>query len=543
MGLELVCKYKGDEGSTMKRRPSILLSVFLLLLLPGWARAVEAPAVPPAPGALAGPAVEEFILKNGMRFLLVQRPDRVTVAAGWVAGVGSANEAPGTTGLTHLLEHMLFKGTETIGARDRAREQGFLAEEERLAADIRAAWQRQRERFRAGEIDDPYAPETFPPALRDLLARLDALTERSRQATNPGELGRLYVEAGAQGLNALTLQDMTLFFVTLPAEKLELWFWMESDRLLHPVFRDFYTERKVVEEERRQRTESTPTGPFDEELGALFWQSHPYGWPVVGWPSDLAVLRRQDAEAHFRAFYRPANLTAALVGNVDPARAKELAERYFGRLPASPEPVPDVPTLERPSRTEKRMLATCDCRPQVEARYHTVPFGHPDSAALDVLAGLLNGRTGRLYRSLVVEEGVAWSAYARQSAMRWAGSFSFYGESKGEASPEEILAGWERELAALRREPVPESELTKVKNGLVAESFRRLEDPSALLLQLLMDQGFGDWRYLHRQAEAALGVTAEDLQRVVRRYFQPENRAVGLFERRREGAEAGEGVR
>jgi predicted Zn-dependent peptidase len=486
------------------------------------------------PAALPELPIEEVVLDNGMRFLLLPRPERVTVEAGWVARVGSANERPGATGLTHLLEHMLFKGSETIGARDRAAERASLAEQERLQEEIRRLYRRERRRLRAGEIDDPYDPAARPPDVVELERRFEAEAARHRALTLPGEFGRIYSEAGARGLNALTLQDMTLAFVTLPAEKLELWFWMESDRLLHPVLREFYTERRVVHEERRQRAESTPTGPFDEQLRAAFWGSHPYGWPVLGWPGDLALLSESEARRHFETFYRGGNLTAALVGRFDPAAAAALAQRYFGRLPRAEE-VPEVSSLVPPARAEQRLLARCECRPQVEALYHTVPAGHRDEAALEALAGLLNGRTGRLHRSLVLEQGVAYSAYVLQSAMRWAGSFSFSGQTKGEAGPEELLGAWDRELARLAAEPIAEAELAKVRNQITADAYRRMKEPSALLLRLLMAEGFGGWRLAEEGVRRALAVGPAEVQAAVERYLRPENRTVGLYTRRGEG--------
>jgi predicted Zn-dependent peptidase len=366
--------------------------------------------------------------------------------------------------------------------------------------------------------------------------RSAAAALRHRSLAALGEFGRVYAEAGARGLNALTLQDQTLYFVTLPAERLELWFWMESDRLLHPVLREFYTERRVVAEERRQRAESTPTGPFDEQLRALFWGSHPYGWPVLGWPADLAVLSRADARRHFGSFFGAGNLTAAFVGRFNSGEARALAERYFGRLPRGPE-VPEVTSLPAPRQAEQRMIGRCECRPQVQVLYPTAPAGHHDAAALEVLAGLLNGRTGRLHRSLVVESGVAYSAYALQSAQRWAGSFSFTGETRGEATPEDLLAAWDRELARLRAEPIPDQELRKVGNQITADGYRRLQDPGALLRQLLMAEGFGDWRQVTAAPRRALAVTAGEVKAAVERYFRPQSRTVGLYYRR--GGEGG----
>ena len=270
---------------------------------------------------------------------------------------------------------------------------------------------------------------------------------------------------------------MTLYFVTLPAEKVELWFWLESDRLANLAFRDFDTERGVIAEERRQRLESTPTGRVEERLQETFWGPHPYGWPTLGRPADLAALTRGDAERHFAAHYGPGNLTAALVGDFDPGAIATLAERYFGRLQTRAAPPRVEATVPEPLE-ERRLAATCECRPQVVALYPTPPSGHPDTAALEVLAGILDGRTGRLHRSLALAQGIASSAWAQQSAQRWAGTFTWRAEAKGGATPEALLAAWDRELERLRTEPVGAEELTKVRNQIAADAYRRLKEPS-----------------------------------------------------------------
>ncbi len=147
------------------------------------------------------------------------------------------------------------------------------------------------------------------------------------------EFDRIYTTAGASGMNAFTSNDMTGYFITVPANKLEMWTWMESERLLRPVFREFYAERDVVFEERRMRTESTPLGKFQESLEALFWESHPYGWPVIGWPSDIPSISKAQADEFYSIYYAPQNITLVLVGDFKVDVAAKLCERYFGRIP------------------------------------------------------------------------------------------------------------------------------------------------------------------------------------------------------------------
>ena len=491
-----------------------------------------------APTAAAVP-VEEFELDNGMRFLLVARPELTTVAAAWVAHIGSANERPGITGLAHFFEHMMFKGTHTIGTKDIERDLEIIAEQEAVQEKIRAELREQRRRYRLGEIDDPYDPAHRTDTLNALRAEFQQLVEEQRELMVKDELDKVYTDGGGTSLNAFTSNDFTVYINQLPANRLELWFWLESDRLLNPVFREFYAERDVVYEERRLRTESTPTGRYDEQADAMFWQSHPYSWPVIGWASDLEVLSKAQADEFFATYYAPNNLSAVLVGNFDPAEVRSLAERYFGRLEGAERPAPDVVTLEAEQLAEKRMTAECDCQPQLQVRYHAVPFGHGDGYALDVVAGVLNGRTGRLYEQLVEGAEFASSAGAFHEARKYAGVFNLQAETKGDATPEQLLAAWDGIVAELVAEPVPEDELAKVKNRVSADTYRQLRDPFFLMIQLAIMDALGDWRYLNTVAERTNEVTAEDVQRVAAKYFEPSKRLVSLYYRK-EGTEATE---
>ena len=263
---------------------------------------------------------------------------------------------------------------------------------------------------------------------RELLEEFDALLAQQQELLIKEDFSRVYTAEGASGMNAGTSYDFTIYFINIPANKLELWFWMEADRLLNPVFREFYSERDVVHEERRLRTDSTPIGKFQEQFDALFWQSSPYSWPVVGWPSDLEGLTREEALAFFDEYYAPNNLAAALVGDFDPDEAVALAERYLGRLERGARRPMEPRTREMPQEAEKRMVAHADTNPQVVVRYHSVPDGHADEPALVVLGQLLNGRTGRLYRALVEDQQVATSASGGQSGFKYEGMFELSGD-------------------------------------------------------------------------------------------------------------------
>ncbi|MCA9285874.1 MAG: insulinase family protein [Phycisphaerales bacterium] len=478
--------------------------------------------------------VETFRLDNGMEFLLVPRYDQPnSIAAGWLAKVGSVNERPGITGISHFFEHMMFKGTKTIGTTDAAADARFMAKQKSLRDQINALiWGEQYARAMRGEIDDPWDPANDTPELKSLRAELKQAMDDNRSVIVKDEFDKVYTNLGGSGMNAFTSYDLTFFFITVPSNKLELWAWMESDRLNDSVFREFYSERDVVHEERRLRTDSTPTGKYDEQFEAMFWISSPYGWPVIGWPSDLNSYTREDAERYWNTYYRPNNLVGVLVGDFDPAEAKATIRQYFERLQPSAAPPPPVVTLEVPQLSEQRMNAECDCQPQVEVRYHTVPFGHADSFALDVMSEVLNGRTGRLYKSMVDGAAIASSARAQQDSRKYAGAFSFNASVKGDGTPALLEAGWYKELKRLQDELVPEHELQKVKNGLAADNYRRLQSNFFLMIQLAYAEALGGWESINDFPPRLQAVTAEDIQRVARKYFDASNRSVATYNRK-----------
>jgi len=476
--------------------------------------------------------VVEVTLSNGMRMLLVERHDEPSIAGGWVAHVGSANERPGMTGITHLFEHMMFKGTRTIGTRDPERDLQIIEEQERLREEIRKEEALLRAAWRRGEIDDWQKPEHRTPRLRELEAAFQKLVEEQRQLLVKNEFDRIYTAAGASGMNAFTTEDLTAYFITVPANKLELWMWMESERLYRPVFREFYAERDVVFEERRLRTESTPLGRFEEAFNAMFWQSHPYHWPVVGWPSDIPAITKAQADEFYATYYIPQNITLVLVGDFEPTRAVALAERYFGRIPPGPRLPPEVVTLEVPPVAERRMYAEAEANPQVQIAWLTVPFGHRDSYPLALLAELLSHRTGRLYKGLVLGRQVATRVSASQNSQKWAGNFFIEAEAREPHPPETVEKAIYEELERLQNEPVPPEELQKVKNNFAAAEYRKLTSNFAILVQLLIYDGLGNWREINEAGPRYQAVTAEDIQRVARKYFTKEARAVAIYTRK-----------
>lgn len=529
---------------------------------------------------------EIFVLENGMKFLLVPRHDQPNViAAGWVAKVGSVNERPGITGISHFFEHMMFKGTDTIGTRNPKLDADYRARQSALRARINdLIWNGQYARYYQGEIDDPWNPNFDTPEIATLRKELKALmdTQQGRAFSDKiaalegqlgatatgaeqqtlrtaieGELAQLkaeqtaqssivkdefdliYTGQGGSGMNAFTSNDVTFYFINVPSNKFELWAWMESDRLQNSVFREFYSERDVVHEERRLRTESTPTGVFQEQFDAMFWMASGYSWPVIGWTSDLNSYTMEEALKYWNTYYRPNNLCGVIVGDFNPSEARSTIERYFGRLEKGTT-VPPVVTLEVAQLAEQRMIAECECQPSVEVRYHTVPFGHKDGYALDVLSSILNGRTGRLYKGLIEGRENASSAQATQEGRKYAGAFSFTAEVKGEHEPSELEQAWNEEITRIQSELVDAHELQKVKNQFAAQNYRQLRSNFFLLVQLGYAEALGGWEEINTAPAKIDAVTAEDIQRVAKKYFTKTNSSVAIYTRKAGSVESTE---
>ena len=490
------------------------------------------------PAALGQVQPDVFTLDNGMKFILLPRAEEPNnIAAGWVAMVGSVNERPGITGISHFFEHLMFKGTATIGTNDAVADAQYTESERQLRNKmLEIIWTDQYDRFKSGEIDDPWDSKNDTPELVLLRKSLQDTMEEHREVIIKDELASLYQSEGAVGLNAFTSEDVTFYINQLPANKLELWCWIEADRLANSVFREFFSERDVVHEERRMRTESSPTGEFQEQFNSMFWQASSYSWPVIGWPSDLNSYTLEEANRYFDIYYQPANLVGILVGDFELEPTRAMIREYFGSLEAGSAPPPPVPTIEPSQKASQRMVAEVNAQSEVEVRYHGVPFGHEDGYALDIMSAVLNGKTGRLYKAMVEGDEIAASVSFGADGKKYAGSISFYGTVKGGATPEDLELGWYEQVNLLQNEAVSERELEKVKNNVIADQYRGLQSNFFLMIQLGYMEALGDWEYINYSADKLLAVTADDIQRVANAYLIVNNSSVAIYNRAKDAS-------
>lgn len=476
--------------------------------------------------------VQEHTLSNGLRVLLVERPGQATIGTAWAAHAGAANERPGATGLAHLLEHMIFKGTKAIGTRDAKRDAELNAAQDKVYAEIEKEYDLLRARQLRGEIPDMFDPKVRSERHQKLLAELEGLTKEQQELLVKGEFDTLYTEIGSLGTNAFTSNDVTCYILTVPANRLEFWCWMESDRLNTPVFREFYAERDVVNDERRLG-EATPTGRFEEAFEAMVWQAHPYHWPVVGWGSDIALATRANLTDFFRRNYAPDNVTLALVGGFKASDVLPMLERYFGRIPARPGSAGRLVTLEPKQVAPQRMVAEAETTPAATVAWKTVALAHRDQAALDVLAHVLGGRSGRLTRALVLEQKISNQANATHNASKYGGTFTLNATAAQTGTPEAAEQALLAEVARVQKAGVTELELTKAKNQLLAGRLRQMDGNMELAIALATtDANAGNgYRALLEAPEGIRAVTREDVQRVAARYLVPEGSNTLIYHR------------
>lgn len=459
--------------------------------------------------------VRKKVLSNGMRVLVLENHSAPVFSTIIRFNTGAVDERPGLTGVSHLLEHMLFKGTKIIGTSNYQAEAPIMKKIDSLA---HLAYAEQ------ARLSSPLNPQdsTNLKALREQMAKLQA---EQKQYVIKDELWGTYLQVGGSGLNASTGNDGTQYFVSLPKNRLELWAFLESDRLANLVLREFYSERDVVMEERRLRTENDPRGIIDEALSATMNWASSYHWPVVGWMSDLMTVQRETVEEYFRSHYSPANAVAVIVGDVKADEVFPMCEKYFGKIPAQPLP-PPVVSRDAEQKGERRVEIEFDANPTGYIAWHAPQVGHPDVAALDVAANILsNGRTSRLYKAL--REKRIGSAQASIGNTRYPDGFYCSMTPFGAHSIQEMEDAIYAEIDRLKTEKVSDWELTKVRNQVDANFVRGLDNNMGLAFRLANSEAIaGDWHQLLNYRDALKKVTADDVMRVAKMYLTKSNRSV-----------------
>jgi len=466
-------------------------------------------------------------LSNGWTFIVCERPEAPVFSFSTHVNVGSAHEVPGITGMAHMFEHMAFKGTDRIGTRDYAAEKKVLDKVDRAYA----AYDSERRKLHP----DAEKVQALQKAWKDAQEEADPFIKKN-------EFGEIVDREGGVGLNAGTGADSTVYYYSFPSNKLELWAYLESERFLHPVFREFYKERDVVKEERRMRIESNPIGRLIEQFGMVGFSAHPYQHPVVGYMSDLDSFTREDAEKFFRTYYVPSNLVTSIVGDVKASEVLPLVEKYFGRLPKG-DPPPPIRTVEPKQIAEKTIRIPDPAQPFYVEGYHKPAATDPEAPIYQAIVDVLsNGRTSRLYRSLVRDKQIAVAAqsYGSFPGDKFPNLFLVFAVPAPGRTNEEARDAIRAELERLKKEDITADELAMVKTRAKASLIEGLNSNLGLANNMAEYQTtFGDWRELFRSVEKIDKVTQADIRRVANQIFVDTNRTVAMVETT--GAQMGTG--
>jgi predicted Zn-dependent peptidase len=468
--------------------------------------------------------VTEFTLANGLRFIVAERHEAPVVSFHTYVNAGAVDDPAGETGLAHMFEHMAFKGTETIGTKDWPQEKAALDAIEEVYDRLEA------ERNRGPKADQG--------SLGALELKLKLAIDHAQTYVEPNEYTRAIEENGGVGLNAGTALDSTEYFYSLPSNRIELWFLMESQRFLHPVFREFYKERDVVMEEHRMRVESSPQGKLQQDFLTTAFAAHPYHNPPGGWPSDIANLRQSEAKAFFEKYYVPSNIIIAIVGDVNSTEAKRMAERYFGPWQARPLP-PLVHTQEPPQPGPKVAIVDSASQPFELVGYKRPDQYDRDDAVFDIMQLILShGRTGLMYKDLVQDKKIALvaQAIANYPASRYPNLFTFVLVPSLGHTVEENEKALEDLLVRFEAQPVDAAALARAKTQARAGVIRRLADNAGLAsLLTAYAMNYGDWRKLFTSIDDLNKVTATDVQRVALHYLVASGRTIAYTAQPRQG--------
>ncbi|MGA2696255.1 MAG: pitrilysin family protein [Terriglobales bacterium] len=458
-------------------------------------------------------------LPNGLTVLVCERPEAPVFSFFTQVDVGSVQDPQGETGLAHMFEHMAFKGTDKIGTKNYPAEKTALEKVEKNYAQY--VYERDK---RVGRDDQK---------VKNLEAAWKAAIKDAQQYVIPNQFPQIIESNGGEGMNASTSYDQTEYFYSFPENRLELWAYLESERFLHPVLREFYTERNVVIEERRMRTDSNPIGRLLEQFTTAAFQAHPYHRPTIGWMPDLNTFSATDAANFFSKYYIPSNMVVAVVGDVRASTTVPLLEKYFGRIPSREKP-DERTTTEPPQNAERRVVLHEQSQPLYLEGYHRPDFRSADDAIYDAIADLMsNGRTSRLYRSLVRDKKIASDSagFTGLPGNKYPHLFAFYAFPMPGHTTQEMADAIHVEIERLKNEDVSDDELKMIKTRAKANLLRSLGNNEGLASELTLFQTrYGDWRELFHAVDRIDKVSKADIRRVANETFVATNRTVGIIE-------------
>ena len=469
----------------------------------------------------------EHVFDNGLRLLVIERSGEHRVVAKIFTDMGALNETPGQYGAAHFLEHLMFKGTPTLGSLDWEREKDIheqiRAAEDALIEELNRARNELRER---GVFHDYRHGETTP-RIDELHALIDSLNRQAQELSEEGPMKTWYQAYGGSRLTATTEQEYMKFDLDLPADRVELFLRVEADRMQNSVFRNFDAERMVLVEQRLGDLNRAETG-FREAMNSLVGRASMVYVPE-GYTNDFEQYTRRYERELYDTYFVPNNTTLIFIGGVTLEEMIPKVEKYFGHMERAPEPARYQGREPLPS-AEKRLTWRSDTlAPRVEVRYQIPGVGHPDRPLFDVL-----GEAFEAYlQSAVTEAGVDGTVDINTRVVHTS-RFGVPASINIELVLKDASQSGEAEaalLAGLRRlgeEPLPADDVALARKKLRTGWYRTAIDPNRLAFEIGHFEVMDSWRTLQPYLEARDAATADDLRRLAAKYFIAENRSVGV---------------
>ncbi len=481
----------------------------------------------PAAGQIKDPGeyfkanVVQRTMPNGINVIMLNRGYTPTLALLISFRAGSSDESYNTIGVAHMLEHMLFKGTDVIGTTDYKKEKIILDKIEDVGEKLNDLNLKN-----SGNKDSKEDKE-----IEKLKTELKKLQEEHRKYVISAPYSKIYTENGGVGFNAGTSRDMTTYYIELPASKLELWAKLESERLRNPVLREFYTEKGAVLEERLMSYESHGDGSLFEQFIATAFTAHPYRHPVIGWRSNIESFSIKDLRAFYKKNYTASRMTITVVGKQNTDETFKLLGSYFGKL-AKGDERQEIHIKEPEQKGERRFDLYFESNPNIIIGWHKPAFPSRTDYIFEIVENILsNGRMSRLYKSLVIEKGLAasveaWNGYP---GARYDNIFIIAAVPKYPVTAEKV-------------EEAVYEEISKINNGLTEEELKKVlnQKESSFIFQMDNNMGiakmfsyyqtnFGDWRYSVDYLNVLKTITIKEIKETINKYLTKENRTVGIL--------------
>lgn len=474
--------------------------------------------------------VQKKVLDNGVTVLVWERESAGRIGTRIFYKVDVASERPGTVGLTHMLEHHLFKGSDQVGTESWEQEKEMAHRVEKLERQItdeknrNAACYIQRSVF--AELENDCRTER----LDSLQTELDRATEFQNNLAHTTWYDWAVQSAGGTNSTASTGRDWMKFDIDLPANKLELFMWTERSRVEHPVFRHFEPEKEVVVDQIR-RYDNQPDGKFSRVMRSLTYDAHPYGW--AHWFSDLTQATREDHWEIFYKYFIPQNTVIVVVGEVETEKVFALADQYWGSWEKG-RPSPRLRTVEPEPVGQKRLLVEASAGPSVAMNVPMPAVGHPDAHVFDILAELLGGSDGFLARELVKSQNIATNSGASGWTSKYPSHFEIRVDGRSNDDLEKIEQGINQVLDQMARDSVSRSDITAARSRLVMDMAGSLQAIGRSAVTIGSMESIYGWEHLNRLPELWNEVTPEDISRVISKYFSNNMQTVGHLMREEE---------